>query len=165
MWWVIVVVSLATALGLAVAVLADRPRRENAAKSLIFLPMAISFIGAGIIWRFVYQARDPSQRQTGVLNAIWVWIGQSAVVDGSRAIALVVLVAHRAVPRVYFIRPGVETKSTTTAGFAAGFLLLDRLPRSTGSSAAASAATSRSTASAHRSPCCSSRSRRSTTCG
>ena len=68
-WWVIVVVSLATVFGLAVAVLADRAGAENAAKSLIFLPMAISFIGAGIIWRFMYQARDPSQQQTGVLNA------------------------------------------------------------------------------------------------
>ena len=57
-WWVIVVTSLATALGLAVAVLADRAKAENAAKSLVFLPMAISFIGAGIIWRFMYQARD-----------------------------------------------------------------------------------------------------------
>ena len=75
-WWVIVVVTLATAIGLAVAVLADRSKGENSAKSLIFLPMAISFIGAGIIWRFMYQARDVSEPQTGVLNAIWVWLGQ-----------------------------------------------------------------------------------------
>ena len=61
LWWVIVVTSLATAFGLAVAVLADRAKGENIAKSLIFLPMAISFIGAGIIWRFMYQAREPSQ--------------------------------------------------------------------------------------------------------
>ena len=54
-WWVIVVTALATSIGLAVAVLADRSRGENVAKSLIFLPMAISFIGAGIIWRFMYQ--------------------------------------------------------------------------------------------------------------
>ena len=46
-WWVIVVTSLATAFGLAVAVLADRAKGENVAKSLIFLPMAISFVGAG----------------------------------------------------------------------------------------------------------------------
>ena len=57
-WWVIVVTTLATVFGLAIAVLADRAQAENAAKSLIFLPMAISFIGAGIIWRFMYQARD-----------------------------------------------------------------------------------------------------------
>ena len=76
---------LATVLGLAVAVLADRAKAENTAKSLIFLPMAISFIGAGIIWRFMYQARDPSQNQTGVLNAIWVWIGESTTFDDGKA--------------------------------------------------------------------------------
>ena len=90
-WWVIVVTSLATVLGLAVAVLADRARAENTAKSLIFLPMAISFIGAGIIWRFMYQARDPSQNQTGVSNAIWVWIGESTTSTTGKTIWLVVL--------------------------------------------------------------------------
>ena len=54
----IVVTSLSTAFGLGVAVLADRAKGENIAKSLIFLPMAISFVGAGIIWRFMYLARD-----------------------------------------------------------------------------------------------------------
>src|SRR6478735_5461675 len=92
-WWVIVVVSLSTAFGLAVAVLADRSKGENAAKSLIFLPMAISFIGAGIIWRFMYQARDVSQNQTGVLNAIWVWLGQVSTSTTGKTIWLVVLVA------------------------------------------------------------------------
>ena len=52
------VTALATAFGLAVAVLADRARGENIAKSLIFLPMAISFVGAGIIWRFMYVTRN-----------------------------------------------------------------------------------------------------------
>ena len=47
--------------GLAVAVLADRARGENIAKSMIFLPMAISFIGAGIIWRFMYVTRNVDQ--------------------------------------------------------------------------------------------------------
>jgi alpha-glucoside transport system permease protein len=76
LWWVLAVVSLATSLGLAIAVLADRAKMENVAKSLIFMPMAISFVGAGIIWRFVYDARDVSREQTGVLNAIWVALGQ-----------------------------------------------------------------------------------------
>ena len=92
-WWVIVVTTLATALGLAVAVLADRARAENAAKSLIFLPMAISFIGAGIIWRFMYQARDPSQQQTGVMNAVWVWVGESTSSTTGKVIWLAVLIA------------------------------------------------------------------------
>ena len=124
LWWVIVVTSLATALGLAVAVLADRAKAENTAKSLIFLPMAISFIGAGIIWRFMYQARDPSQNQTGVMNAIWVWIGQSTTSTGSEVIWLAVLFAL-ALVFAWFVKKGIDAKGGTTAGFAAGFLLLD----------------------------------------
>jgi alpha-glucoside transport system permease protein len=121
-WWVIVVTSLATVLGLAVAVLADRARAENAAKSLIFLPMAISFIGAGIIWRFMYQARDPSQDQTGVMNAIWVWIGESTTSTAGEVIWLVVLVAL-VLAMAYLIKQGLEVKNNTMAGFAAGFAL------------------------------------------
>ena len=123
-WWVIVVTSLATVLGLAIAVLADRAHAENTAKSLIFLPMAISFIGAGIIWRFMYQARDPSQDQTGVLNAIWVWIGESTTSTTGKVVWLVVLFALAFVC-LFFIKQGVDTRSGTMAGFAAGFLLLD----------------------------------------
>jgi alpha-glucoside transport system permease protein len=123
-WWVIVVTSLSTVLGLAVAVLADRARAENAAKSLIFLPMAISFIGAGIIWRFMYQARDPSQRQTGVMNAIWVWIGETTNSTAGKTIWLIVLFAL-ALVFLYLIKRGIDSKSNTTAGFAAGFLIID----------------------------------------
>ena len=75
-WWVIVVTCLATAFGLAAAVLADRAGGENVAKSMIFLPMAISFVGAGVIWRFMYQPRNVQDAQTGVLNAIWVGLGE-----------------------------------------------------------------------------------------
>ena len=124
-WWVIVVTSLATALGLAVAVLADRAKAENTAKSLIFLPMAISFIGAGIIWRFMYQARDPSQNQTGVLNAIWVWIGESTTsTTGKSDLARRPRRCSRS-SSLFFIKQGIDAKSGTMAGFAAGFLLLD----------------------------------------
>ena len=123
-WWVIVVVSLATVLGLAVAVLADRAKAENAAKSLIFLPMAISFIGAGIIWRFMYQARDPSQKQTGVMNAIWVWFGESTTSTAGKAVWLVALFVL-ALIFLFLIKQGLDAKSNTMAGFAAGFLVLD----------------------------------------
>jgi alpha-glucoside transport system permease protein len=123
-WWVIVVTSLATVLGLAVAVLADRARAENAAKSLIFLPMAISFIGAGIIWRFMYQARDPSQEQTGVMNAVWVWVGESTHSTTGKAIWLVVLFAL-ALLFLFLIKKGLDTKNNTFVGVAAGFLILD----------------------------------------
>jgi alpha-glucoside transport system permease protein len=123
-WWVVVVVPLATVFGLAVAVLADRAKAENAAKSLIFLPMAISFIGAGIIWRFMYQARDPSEPQTGFMNAVWVWIGESTTSSAGKAIWLIALGVF-AVGFLLFIKRGVDSKATTMMGFAAGFLILD----------------------------------------
>lgn len=78
LWWVIVVTLLSTVLGLAAAVLADGARFESVAKSLIFMPMAISFVGAGIIWRFMYIARPPQKPQTGLFNAIWVGLGTMA---------------------------------------------------------------------------------------
>lgn len=61
--------------GLLVAVLADRSRWERFAKSLIFLPMAISFVGAGVIWNFMYAVRPPGQPQVGLLNAIVTGLG------------------------------------------------------------------------------------------
>ena len=85
--------------------------------------MAISFIGAGIIWRFMYQARDPSQNQTGVLNAIWVGIGDSTTSTTGKTVWLVVLFAL-ALVFLFFVKQGVDTKSGTMAGVAAGFLVL-----------------------------------------
>ena len=75
LWWVLYVVVIATILGLAIAVLADRSGGESLAKSIIFMPMAISVVGASIIWRFMYIARPPGNTQTGVLNALWVNLG------------------------------------------------------------------------------------------
>lgn len=68
--WLIIVPSAATGFGLLVAVLADRLWWGNIAKSLIFMPMAISFVGASVIWKFVYDFRGPDSVQIGVLNAI-----------------------------------------------------------------------------------------------
>jgi alpha-glucoside transport system permease protein len=74
--WVVLVPSLATSVGLLYAVLVDKARLESFAKSLIFMPMAISFVGAGIIWKFVYAYRDAAQgEQLGLLNQILVWLG------------------------------------------------------------------------------------------
>lgn len=70
LWWVVVVAGLATALGLAFAVLADRSRNENAAKTLIFMPMAISLVGAAIIWKYVYDTPGAGQAE-GLLNLVW----------------------------------------------------------------------------------------------
>ena len=74
-FWVVIVTSVSTVLGLAIAVLADRARGESVAKSLIFMPMAISFVGASIIWRFVYAWEPAGSPQIGLLNAVWVHFG------------------------------------------------------------------------------------------
>ena len=68
--WVIIVPVLSTLLGLTLALLLDRMKRESLPKSLIFMPMAISFVGASIIWGLVYEYRDPSQEQVGLLSAV-----------------------------------------------------------------------------------------------
>ncbi len=62
-------------LGLLIAVLVDRVRFESVAKAAIFVPMAISFVGAGVIWRFVYNYNNPGQPQTGLLNGIITFFG------------------------------------------------------------------------------------------
>lgn len=74
--WIIVVPAATVAIGLAVAVLADRLRGrwESAAKSVIFLPMAISMVGASTIWSFVY-AFTAGSGEIGLLNGIWVALG------------------------------------------------------------------------------------------
>ena len=82
LWWVSVVTFASTALGLAIAVLADNKGGEKVAKSIIFLPMALSLVGASIIWRFVYRARDTTTEQTGVLNAAWVGLGRLSTGSG-----------------------------------------------------------------------------------
>jgi alpha-glucoside transport system permease protein len=75
--WIVVAPLVAVAVGLAVAVLADRlrPRTERLTKSLIFLPMAISFVGASTIWGFVYAYRPAPLGEIGLLNAVWTAVG------------------------------------------------------------------------------------------
>jgi len=73
--WLVIVPVLSTAFGLVIAVLADRLWWGNIAKSLIFMPMAISFVGAAVIWKFVYTYRGPGFDQIGVLNAIVTALG------------------------------------------------------------------------------------------
>ncbi len=68
--WVVLTPLLATAFGLIYAVLVDRSRFEKFAKALIFLPMAISLVGASIIWKFVYDYKASEQGQLGVLNGL-----------------------------------------------------------------------------------------------
>lgn len=73
--WVILVPLVATIVGLAYAVFIDKSRGEKFYKALVFMPMAISFVGAGIIWRFVYEYRPAGADQIGLLNQIVVWFG------------------------------------------------------------------------------------------
>jgi alpha-glucoside transport system permease protein len=73
--WLLVVPAAATAFGLVVAVLADRVWWGGFAKSMVFMPMAISFVGASVIWKFVYDFRGPDAEQIGILNAMVMGIG------------------------------------------------------------------------------------------
>lgn len=73
--WMLFGTSLTVSFGLLVAVLADRSRFETVAKALIFLPMAISFVGAGVIWNFVYAAKPADAAQIGLINSIVVGLG------------------------------------------------------------------------------------------
>src|SRR5262249_15836339 len=68
--WLVVFTALTVGLGLAPAVLTDRVPYESVAKGIIFLPMAVSFVAAGVIWKFMYDFRPPGSPQTGTLNAI-----------------------------------------------------------------------------------------------
>lgn len=76
--WLILVPAFSVSMGLIIAVLVDRIRWERLAKSLIFLPMAISFVGASVIWRFIYY-RASFGEQIGLLNAIVVAFGNDPV--------------------------------------------------------------------------------------
>lgn len=73
--WVILVPLLSTIVGLAYAVFIDKSAGEKVYKMLVFLPMAISFVGAGIIWRFMYAYRGSDREQFGLVNQIIVAVG------------------------------------------------------------------------------------------
>jgi alpha-glucoside transport system permease protein len=73
--WLLVVPAACTFLGLVIAVLTDRIWWGTIAKSLIFMPLAISFVGASVIWKFVYEYRGDGQTQIGILNAFVQFFG------------------------------------------------------------------------------------------
>ena len=75
MLWLIIVPAMCTAFGLLAAQLSDRIFWGNIAKSLIFMPMAISFVGAAVIWKLMYDARPIEQEQIGLLNALYLYFG------------------------------------------------------------------------------------------
>lgn len=73
--WIVFGATLTVIVGLLIAVLADRSSFERVSKSAIFLPMAISFVGAGVIWNFIYEVRPVDVPQIGLLNAVVVGLG------------------------------------------------------------------------------------------
>jgi alpha-glucoside transport system permease protein len=75
LFWMLIATPLTVIAGLLVAILADRSKFERLAKSMIFMPMAISFVGAGVIWNFMYEVKSPEVAQIGLLNAIVVGLG------------------------------------------------------------------------------------------
>ncbi len=75
--WIVIAPVVTTVLGLTVALMVDRLKGQAIYKSLIFMPMAISFVGASIIWKFVYEARDASQPQIGLLSQVVIALGWS----------------------------------------------------------------------------------------
>ena len=77
--WLLLATGGSVALGLVIATLVDRVRREALAKTFIFLPLAISMVGAAVIWRFVYAWQPPGQPQIGIANAAWTATGSDPV--------------------------------------------------------------------------------------
>jgi len=76
--WLLVVPAMSTVMGLLVAVLADRTWWGGFAKSMVFMPMAISFVGASVIWKFVFDFKGPDVEQIGILNALVMGMGLEA---------------------------------------------------------------------------------------
>ncbi|MEW6566600.1 MAG: sugar ABC transporter permease [Chloroflexota bacterium] len=77
--WLVLLTVFSVGLGLVIAVLVDRVRYEAVAKSIIFLPMAISFVGASVIWRFVYAYKPANVPQIGLLNGLLTGIGMEPI--------------------------------------------------------------------------------------
>ncbi|HEY0186601.1 MAG TPA: sugar ABC transporter permease [Cellulomonas sp.] len=73
--WVLVVPAASVTVGLGYAVLVDRSRAEGLLKALLFMPQAISFVGASVIWKFVFTYRQEGLSQIGLLNQVLVWLG------------------------------------------------------------------------------------------
>ncbi len=73
--WLVLLPLVTVTLGLLIAVMVDRVRYEAAIKAIIFLPMAISFVAAGVIWRLMYDYQPAGRPQTGTLNGILAAVG------------------------------------------------------------------------------------------
>ena len=120
MLWLIVVPAAATACGLLAAQLTDRISWGNIAKSLIFMPMAISFVGASVIFKLVYDARGADQPQIGILNAVWLafdgGVGSFIFLRIAPAIVLLAFAAFMAYGVYLALRPLVWGESERGGG-------------------------------------------------
>lgn len=136
LWWMFTVTIGSTAVGLAMAVLSQRAGRwENVVKSLVFMPMAISMVGASIIWRFQFQPRNTSRDQTGILNALWLELGQLSHSGWPRTLVLVVLgaIIARLGWGIYGrIQRGDGFAGAGTALIVVGYIFVELLRRSLG---------------------------------
>lgn len=77
--WLVFLTLFVVGIGLLVAVLVDKVRYESVAKSVIFVPLAISMVAAGVIWRYMYEYKPPGAEQTGTLNAVVGTVGLGPV--------------------------------------------------------------------------------------
>ena len=118
MLWLIVVPATSTGFGLLVAQLTDRIRWGSIAKSLIFMPMAISFVGAAVIFKLIYDARPAATSQIGVMNAIWMkFEGGAGSIVALKILPSIILLAFAAVVAVLIyqmIKPLIDGARRTT---------------------------------------------------
>ncbi len=125
MLWLIVVPAASTAFGLLAAQLTDRIKWGSIAKSLIFMPMAISFVGAAVIFKLVYDTRPVDQDQIGILNAVWLLFdGGAGSLVFLKLVPVIILAAFAAVVAYVgwiFVRPIAESREN---GGGAGFVPL-----------------------------------------
>ena len=75
MLWFVISPLIVTSLGLALATMLNKMKREAIPKSLIFMPMAISFVGGSLIWNLMYAYQEPNRPQTGLIGQITIWLG------------------------------------------------------------------------------------------
>jgi alpha-glucoside transport system permease protein len=73
--WVVISPVIVTTLGLTLATMLNKMKREAFAKSLIFMPMAISFVGGSLIWNLMYAYQEQDDPQTGLVGQVMVWLG------------------------------------------------------------------------------------------
>ena len=125
MLWLIVVPAASTVFGLVIAQLTDRIAWGNIAKSIIFMPMAISFVGAAVIFKLIYDTQPQNREQIGILNAVWMQFeGGSGSFLFLRILPAVILLGFAAVAAYicYLVLRPFFIPEDRTGGIVAGAL-------------------------------------------